>query len=880
MSRSAGASRGAGAAMDPLVARRRDQLYGTTRTNAMTAMKESLTQDHIKMIAKEGMRSTSPILNSTTKGAFKGTQPDRSVGFVWDSGQQKILQNQTHFEFRGEAAPVDEKIYKSSLTAADYSGRKAERLPAVKPEDKINLPDMNPRYWRDGKFGQSLYDSDFVGGNTLHNLDNDPAVSQSRNEMRRRNVKDLRTTHFKLGNDPQHYDSETVDSFHKNLSMTGARLAPIPTAPGPKQPEESPSSVARKMIEDERDSAVFRQGDYNVTRPRPGKTTFTHDYNAKLKPDKSAAFIEPTRIAKGRFLQDDPILRSQLIEEGAALLPPIPRDEEAIAKVEATSSTLKQIFIQYDPARVGCVSKEVLRRVTDSLLDPISAVNLDKLITRTHHGKDGTIDYEDFVNNFTAWKLGDEAQRAQGTEAAEPNLLQITPGVLNRGSGKSAGTAEGSPMLDNASRGKEYQTSVHFKFGTDQDPAASIYNKDYIKERTTVVMPTKEPPPKPSEVMHKTSDGGFEKSTKQSDYTDFSGTKSQTHLNMMDLREMESLRNKRRHNVNNVIFTCDRERDAVDRQDSLSHTNYVKHALDGDRKGYEVTQSKYRYLDTVGCLPYEAHIPSASETSEAFDFRSKLMNDADTNARLRGMRNEKKERVEDARRVHFKFGNDGPSHVTEAQDCFTDENYNGLKIPAAGKKNESDPNYRHTYASENTQDLKQDPMRPTVFETIRMAKKSYYNNTPNPRDPLHIKLRQSLMAADPERTGRLSKAQMKGICGEFQINVSQKALNSLLQRCDRIGDGSVDYDQFVKDLTLEQVPKDMSAAHSSSTMSHDYKPLNQRSHTDAQLLTIQHMNRKPIAPAQSHFFHADPFFSSPFESISNLDFGKPELKSS
>lgn len=48
--------------------------------------------------------------------------------------------------------------------------------------------------------------------------------------------------------------------------MTGARLAPIPTAPGPKQPEESPSSVARKMIEDERDSAVFRTGDYNVTR--------------------------------------------------------------------------------------------------------------------------------------------------------------------------------------------------------------------------------------------------------------------------------------------------------------------------------------------------------------------------------------------------------------------------------------------------------------------------------------------------------------------------------------------------------------------------------------------------------------------------------------
>ena len=67
------------------------------------------------------------------------------------------------------------------------------------------------------------------------------------------------------------YDSETVDSFHKNLTMSGARLAPIdgsgqPNAPSRGKPDPSPSEVARQMIEDERESAVFRQGDYNVTR--------------------------------------------------------------------------------------------------------------------------------------------------------------------------------------------------------------------------------------------------------------------------------------------------------------------------------------------------------------------------------------------------------------------------------------------------------------------------------------------------------------------------------------------------------------------------------------------------------------------------------------
>ncbi|XP_071504427.1 uncharacterized protein [Diadema antillarum] len=863
--------------LDPAVARRRDQLYGAGRMAALSSLKQSLTQDHIKMIAKEGMRSTSPILQSTTRGTFMGTQPDRSVGVSWDSGLQKLSQMKSHFEFRGDGAPVDEAIYKTSLTSNDYIKTRLEKLPPVKPEDKINLPDMNPRYWRDGQFGQSLYSSDFVGGQTIRDLDQNPAIPQSRNEMRRRNVKDLRTTHFKFGNDPSSYNSETVDSFHKNLSTNGTRLAPIPPS---SKTELSPSAVARKMIEDERESAVFRQGDYNVTRPRPGQTTFTHDYDAALKPDKSAAFVEPTRIQKGRFLQDDPTLRSQLEEEGVSLLPPIPKDQNALAKVEATSSTLKQIFLQYDPARSGCVSKEVLKRVVDCLLDPIPPVVLDTLITKTHHGKDGTIDYNDFVNNFAAWKTGDLSKAGQEAHAPAPNLHRITPGVLSRGSGKSAGSAEGSPMLDSAILGKEYQTSVHFQFGTDEDPTGSIYNKDFVKERPAIEKPARTEPPKPSEVMHKIPGVGFETSTKQSDYTDFSNTPSQTHLNMMAVRDNESLRNKRRHNINNVILTCDRERDAADRQNSLSHTNYTKHYMEGAPKHPDIPQPKYRYLDTIGCLPYTANIPMTSETSEAYDARGNMVNTAEAQLRLNDVKKDRRERVEDARRVHFKFGNDGLKHVTEAQESFADESLRGPRISAAGKKNSDDPRYKHTQISANTQDLTLNPMRPSIFESIRMAKKSYYNNTPNPRDPLHMKLRRTLMAADPEQTGRLTQAQMRDACKGFQINVSQKCLNKLLQRCDRDGDGRVDYHQFVRDLTLEQVPQEISAAHSVSTMGHDYKPLHQRSHTDAQLLTIQHMDKKPVMPAPSHFFHADPFFQTPFLSVSDRDFCKPELQGS
>ena len=101
------------------------------------------------------------------------------------------------------------------------------------------------------------------------------------------------------------YDSETVDSFHKNLTTTGARLAPISRSapPGPRRQEESPSAVARKMIEDERDSAVFRQGDYNVTRKCPliSQSQRWDRLQTDIRPTIPKDYIYREWQANGRF---------------------------------------------------------------------------------------------------------------------------------------------------------------------------------------------------------------------------------------------------------------------------------------------------------------------------------------------------------------------------------------------------------------------------------------------------------------------------------------------------------------------------------------------------------------------------------------------------
>ena len=51
-------------------ARRRDELYGPTRTDALRRLKGSLTEDHIHLLNQEGHNAGLPPWSSTTKSTF------------------------------------------------------------------------------------------------------------------------------------------------------------------------------------------------------------------------------------------------------------------------------------------------------------------------------------------------------------------------------------------------------------------------------------------------------------------------------------------------------------------------------------------------------------------------------------------------------------------------------------------------------------------------------------------------------------------------------------------------------------------------------------------------------------------------------------------
>lgn len=55
---------------DKAVERRRNELYGTSRRDAVRKMKGSLTQDHIHLLVEEGQNAGVPPWSSTTKTTF------------------------------------------------------------------------------------------------------------------------------------------------------------------------------------------------------------------------------------------------------------------------------------------------------------------------------------------------------------------------------------------------------------------------------------------------------------------------------------------------------------------------------------------------------------------------------------------------------------------------------------------------------------------------------------------------------------------------------------------------------------------------------------------------------------------------------------------
>ncbi|XP_071963904.1 uncharacterized protein [Antedon mediterranea] len=844
------------------IERRREEMYGDTKFDRLNEMKHCLTTDNVSKIHKEGSTGR---WESTTKTTYivsknKGRQP-AEFGVPISSS----FQRESHFTMRADGSKIDDAIYKSSIAMKDYNKKSTEIMPTLKPDRTINLADMQPRYWKDNRFGSSLYRTDFSNMVVLANEGSQTQemkdLKEKQNELRRHNIKDVRKSHFSLGYDQSKFSSETCDSYFNTKLDTNNG-----------DHEDTPAMFTKKMVEDEQNSAVFRHGDYNFSNILPSISTFNRDYNATIKPLKAAGFIEVTKSKKGRFLDRAPrqerneVLLAYNQDSGSSASEPSRTQREEVC------STLKQICMQYDLNKNGYISKDALIRASNCLLDPIPQNDFDDILRVSKRGMSGTIDYNDFIKQYLDYDYKPNLEEEIVVTAHDPkesfNFDDI-PGLESTDGNKSTSwppkTTQGNPLLVTSELGKDYQTTAHFKFGHDGENPASIYRNDFdMKGHQTDQELAK--PPISSEVMHKSENPEFGKSTKQTDYITF---RKET----MNGNDEMAKKNKSRHSKNSVHLACDEKNHMEDRQTSVARSSFIKHQNTVRQMPITAQLPKYRYLDTAA-LPYSFKTPR-SEAKEAF---SNLTSPEQTITNLSKGKLENNARTKDQRKVHFQLGSDEPSAVSESHGEFIRCRSVGNEVPSAGKKNMYDPRFNHITASKNTQDLQKNPMSWNTFDTLRMNKKGYFNGQSSSMTPLHLSLQRAFSELDPDGTGKITKEHMKDICRNYKLNISQISIEALLRKCDRYDDGNVNYQVFLKNLTPQQVPEGVSAAHSDSTMSNDFRPLQQRSFTDAQLRTISHMNKKPTLPQSSHLFHMDENRGNNFISTMNQDFLQPEIQ--
>ena len=126
---------------------------------------------------------------------------------------------------------------------------------------------------------------------------------------------------------------------------------------------------------------------------------------------------------------------------------------------------------------------------------------------------------------------------------------------------------------------------------------------------------------------------------------------------------------------------------------SVSHSSYTPHTDSRPRKQCEPHQPKYPYLKSDLALPFNPRpLQNVSEARDAYSGPN-ISNVDEEQDKLREFKQENRERVKDGKRVHFKFGNDDPNHVSEAMDVFTQNSMDDV-LPA-GKLNADDPHYPH-----------------------------------------------------------------------------------------------------------------------------------------------------------------------------------------
>ncbi|CAI8041467.1 Putative calmodulin-like protein 6 [Geodia barretti] len=186
-------------------------------------------------------------------------------------------------------------------------------------------------------------------------------------------------------------------------------------------------------------------------------------------------------------------------------------------------------------------------------------------------------------------------------------------------------------------------------------------------------------------------------------------------------------------------------------------------------------------------------------------------------------------------------------------------------LPAAGKPNGPTQGYSvlsHECVSEEGghESVAEEEDSTSALQGI-LQQRNFLKNR-NPRDPLNINLRKAFLDYDKSLSGSISAEDVLAVCREMKVEITESQLESLLKRCDRNGDGQIDYHEFALHLSRHQEPSGSVArprhtpSHTSTTRLHFRDPATQKLTAMQRVVMEQDAKRfTPLLP--THFYNAE-----------------------
>ncbi|EDV23655.1 uncharacterized protein TRIADDRAFT_57075 [Trichoplax adhaerens] len=331
-------------------------------------------------------------------------------------------------------------------------------------------------------------------------------------------------------------------------------------------------------------------------------------------------------------------------------------------------------------------------------------------------------------------------------------------------------------------------------------------------------------------------------------------------------KEIENVRSK--HVAQNIKLSCNDDIAKEDRIQSVSQATFKGYDGTHKRSPADLLSSKYNTFkeDGFDYLPpseaQQAYVPPIGDISQRI-------------ALLKEERANQKVMKGNAIGTHFILGSDPSGRISEH-----DENYNYTwedmkNVKAAGVIDKAvAPPFTHLNYSDNVEirdETELDEATLLKNQLVDEARVKYLN----PRDPLNMNIRRAFLEYDVDGSGTIDRSELQQVCKKLNLVINEELLDRLMSEYDTNGDGQIDYSEFTRYLIKEKVPLGIKKTILKSVQQDDFKPLDQRSWTEAQIRNFESKKKEELIPLMDSHFYAGSY-EEPVESITKTDFVRPE----